>query len=330
MTIRPPASRVTRIALFLASLSLAVGAVPARAQDYPSRDIRAICNFAAGSGADILVRYFSDRLAKLTGRAVVVENRPGAQGNIATDLAAKSKPDGYTILITPASSTLAAAPHIFRKLPFDPLKDFTPIGSVAKLSFLVAVDAAKPIKTVTELTQYLKGRPTQGAFGASNNSGMVAGMLYRDQASLATTHVPYKVTADMFNDLVRGELDFVVSDATGSIGQIRAGRLRPIAVTSATRAAAMPDVPTMIEAGFTGFDVTPWWGVVVRAGTPKPVVDRLAALIHQIASSDETRSFLERTATDPFPGTPETMDALLRSDYQRWEKFVKLAKIEPQ
>lgn len=302
----------------------------AGAQEYPARDIRAICNFAPGSGADILVRYFSDRLAKLSGRPVIVENRPGAQGNIATDLAAKAKPDGYTIMITPASSTLAAAPHLFKNLPFDPLRDFTPIGGVAKLSFLVVVDAAKPIRTIAELTEHLKKRPGQGGFGASNNSGMVAGMMYRDIAGLATTFVPYKVTADMFNDLVRGEIDFVVSDATGTIGQIRGGRLRPLAVTSGSRAATQPELPTMIELGFAGLDVTPWWGAVVPAGTPKPIVDKLGAWLHQIAASDETRAFLERTATDPFPLAPDAMAALLQADYERWAKFVRLAKIEPQ
>lgn len=309
---------------------LAALAVPAHAQDYPTKELRAICNFAAGSGADILVRFYSDRLSKLIGRPVVVENRPGAQGNIATDLAAKAKPDGYTLLITPASSTLAAAAHIFKKLPFDPLKDFTPVGTIAKLSFVVTVDAAKPIRTVADLTQYLKGRPGQGTFGATNNSGMVSAMLYRDQAGLSTTHVPYKITADMVNDLVRGEIDYVVTDATWTYTQLKAGRVRAIAVTSAARATSMPDVPTMIESGFPGFDMTPWWGVVVPSGTPKPIVDRLAGWIHQIASSADTRTFLERTATDAFPGTPEAMAALLQTDYERWARFVKIAKIEPQ
>ena len=129
----------------------------ALAQEYPVRDIRSICNFPPGSGADILVRYFSDRLAKLTERSVIVENKAGAQGNIATDVVAKAKPDGYTIMITPASSTLAAAPHLFKQLPFDPIKDFAPVATIAKLTFVVTVDATKPIRSIAELNQYLKG-----------------------------------------------------------------------------------------------------------------------------------------------------------------------------
>lgn len=302
----------------------------ALAQDYPARDIRSICNFAPGSGADILVRYFSDRLAKLTERSVIVENKAGAQGNIASDYVAKSKPDGYTIMITPASSTLAAAPHLFKSLPFDPLKDFISVASIAKLTFVVTVDAAKPIRTIAELTQHLKSRPNDGLFGATNNSGMVSALILRDARGLKTTHVPYKVTADMVNDMVRGEIDFVVTDSTWTFGQIKGGRVRALAVTSTTRSSAMPDVPTMIEAGFPGFDVTPWWGVVVPAGTPKPTVDRLAALFNQISTSEDTKTFLQRTATDPFPGTSESMAALLKADHERWGRYAKLAKIEPQ
>lgn len=312
----------------LAAAILFVGS--AIAQDYPARDIRSICNFAPGSGADILVRFFSDRLAKLTERSVIVENKVGAQGNIASDYVAKAKPDGYTIMITPASSTLAAAPHLFKSLPFDPLKDFISVAPIAKLTFVVTVDAAKPIRTIAELTQHLKSRPNDGLFGATNNSGMVSALILRDASGLKTTHVPYKITSDMVNDMVRGEIDFVVTDSTWTFGQIKGGRVRPLAVTSPTRSSAMPDVPTMIEAGFPGFDVTPWWGVVVPAGTPKPIVDRLAALFNQISTSEETKTFLQRSATDPFPGTSESMATLLKADHERWGRYVKLAKIEPQ
>jgi tripartite-type tricarboxylate transporter receptor subunit TctC len=318
------------ISRLLVLTAMAALANPGIAQEYPARDIRSVCNFAPGTGADILVRYFSDRLAKLTDRSVIVENKVGAQGNIATDYVAKAKPDGYTIMITPASSTLAAAPHLFKSLPFDPLKDFTSVATIAKLTFVVTVDAAKPIRTMAELTQHLKSRPNDGMFGASNNSGMVSALIYRDAMALKTTHVPYKVTADMVNDMVRGEIDFVVTDSTWTFGQVKGGRIRALAVTSPSRSSAMPDVPTMVEAGFAGFDVTPWWGVVVPAGTPKPIVDRLSALINQIATSEETKTFLQRTATDPFPGNAESMAALLRADLDRWGRYVKLAKIEPQ
>ena len=156
--------------LFLAALL----ALPAAAQDYPAREIRSICNFAPGSGADIIVRYYSDQLAKLAGRPVVVENTPGAQGSIASAFVAKSAPDGYTIHITPASSTLASAPHIWKQLPYDPLKDFAPVTTINSLTFVVAVDAAKPIKSMQELIAHLKAKPGNGFYGTQSNSGLIA------------------------------------------------------------------------------------------------------------------------------------------------------------
>jgi len=317
-----------RAGIFAGALLMAP--LAAHAQEFPNRDFRSICNFAPGSGADILVRYFSDQLAKVSGRAVVVENKVGAQGNIASEFVAKSKADGYTIMITPGSSTLAAAPHLFRKLPFDPLKDFAPVATVAKLTFVVVVDAGKPIQTIADLTRHLKTRPGEGLFGATNNSGMVSSFIYRDGAGLKSTHVPYKVTADMVNDMVRGEIDFAVTDSTWTFGQLKGGRIRALAVTSPTRASAMPDVPTMVESGFPGFDVTPWWGVVVPAGTPQAAIDRLGAWFREITTSAETKTFLSRTATDPLPGDATFMADLLRADHERWARYVKLANIQPQ
>jgi len=168
----------------------------AAAQDYPSREIHSICNFSAGSGADIIVRWYSDRLSKLAGKAVIVENKPGNQGTIATDFVAKSKPDGYTLMITPASSTLATAPHLFKRLPFDPQKDFAPVTTLTSLSFVIAVDASKPIKTVAELIQSLKSKKGNGFYGTGSNTGQVAAELLKVRAGLDTTYVPFKNTVD--------------------------------------------------------------------------------------------------------------------------------------
>src|SRR5216110_2236504 len=159
--------------MVLRTLILFLMALPAQAQDYPSREIRSICNFSAGSGADIIVRFYSDRLSKLAGRPVVVENKPGNQGTVATDFVAKSRPDGYTLMITPASSTLATAPHLFKSLPFDPVKDFAPVTTLTSLSFVIAVDAAKPIKTIPELISSLKKKQGNGFYGTGSNTGQV-------------------------------------------------------------------------------------------------------------------------------------------------------------
>src|SRR5262245_37493134 len=300
------------------------------AQDYPSREIRSICNFSAGSGADIVVRYYSDKLAKLAGKPVVVENRTGVQGNIASEFVARSKADGYTIMITPASSTIAAARYLFKQLPFDPDKDFTPVTTLAKLSFAIAIDAKSPIRTIAELTEHLKKKPGHGAYATGSNTGQVTGELYKEMAGLKTTYVPYKQTMSALTDTIGGQVDFMTYDITFLVPQARAGRVRILAVTSATRRAAVPEVPSMAESGFPGYDLTPWWGVVVPAGTPKTIVDKLATWFNEITASEETRKFLDNLATEPFPGNPESMAALIRTEIDRWGRYVRLAKIEPQ
>ena len=318
------------IAKLVAAAALVVtAAAPARAQDYPVREIHSICNFAAGSGADIVVRYYSDRLSKLAGRPVLVENKPGVQGTLASDYVAKSKPDGYTLMITPASSTLATAPYIFKKLPFDPLRDFAPVTSVASLSFVIAVDAAGPIKSIDELVKSLKAKPNHGFYGTGSNTGQVAAELFKEKTGLATVYVPYKVTVDALTGVVGGSVDFISYDTTWAVTQ-HPQRIRILAVTAAKRQSALPDVPTLSELGLGEFDIAPWFGVVVPAGTPRPVIDRLAGWFNQITGSDDARKFLARAALDAFPGSPESMAAHLQSESKRWARWVKLAKIVPQ
>ena len=311
------------------ALALAFAALSATAQHYPAREIHSICNFAPGSGADIIVRFYSDRLARLAGKPVIVENKPGAQGLLATDYVAKSKPDGYTILITPASSTLATAPHIFKHLPFDPLRDFTPVTTINSLSFVVAVDAAKPYRSLDDLVAALRAKPGHGFYGTQSNTGQVAAELLKEKLGLKTAYVPFKVTGDAFTNLLGGQIDFMSVDATWALTQ-HPHKVRVLAVTSAKRSAALPDVPTLSELGLRDFDITPWWGIVVPAGTPRAIVERLAAWFNEINRLEETRQFLARGALEPFPGSPQSMAELLKAETERWRAFVKLAKIEPQ
>lgn len=319
---------VVAAALLAASGSLS--AWPVLAQEYPAHEMRAICSFAAGSGGDILVRYYSDKLSKLAGKPVIVENKVGAQGVIGTEYAARAKPDGYTILITPASSTLAAAPHIFKKLPYDPIKDFNAVAPISRLNFVIAVDGKGPIASVGELVAHLKKKSDHGSYGINNNTGQVAGELFKEMAGLKSLQIPYKTTVQGVTDLIGGQVDFLVGDATFMSGQARAGRIRLIAVTGSSRSSALPDVPTMAESGFPGYDITAWWGVVVPAGTPRPVIDKLAGWMGQINAMEETKKFLNNVATDALTGTPDSMAAMLKQDAERWGRFAKLAKIEPQ
>jgi tripartite-type tricarboxylate transporter receptor subunit TctC len=316
----------------LIAVAAALSLAPALAQDYPAREIRSICNFAPGSGADILVRWYSDQLARLAGKPVVVENKPGAQGTLATDYVAKSRPDGYTIHITPASSTLASAPYMFKKLQYDPQKDFAPVTTLSTLAFTISVDAAKPIHSMADLIQHLKKRPNEGFYGTGSNTGQIAAEVFKTGAKLKTTYVPYKTNAQAISSLLQGEVDFISYDATWAATQqeSRGGKLRILAVSSAKRAGALPNPPTLRELGLSDSDVTPWWGVVVPAGTPQPIVEKLEAWFNQIVASEEHKIFLQRASLDPLPGTSASMAKLLREDSARWASYVKLAGIEPQ
>jgi len=320
--------RPNGIAGFAGALLLA--AAPLAAQDYPAHDIRSLCNYAPGSGADIIVRFYSDRLSKLSGKPVIVENRVGANGALATDALAKSKPDGHTILITPASSTIASAPYLFKNLPFDTERDFAAVTTIASLSFVIMVDAARPISSIDELVAHLKGRPNNGFYGTTNNTGVIAAELFKTKVGLTTTYVPYKQNAQALTDLLLGQVDFLTFDATWAASQAKGGKIKILAATATKRSVALPEVPTLTELGYGGNDVSPWWGVVVAAGTPKPVVDKLAAWFNQITAAEDTKQFLANAAFDPFPGSPEQMQALLKSDAVRWKRYVELAKIQPQ
>src|SRR5258706_1481010 len=261
-------------ALFLLAAQLAA------AQEYPVREIRSVCNFAAGSGADIIVRYYSDKLSRLAGKPVIVENKPGAQGLVATDYVAKARPDGYTILITPASSTLATAPHIFKQIPFDPLRDLAPVTTINSLAFTIAVDAAKPYRTIDDLVAALRTKQGNGFYGTQSNSGQVSAELFKEMLGLKTVDVPFKITGDAFASLLGGDLDFLTVDATCGVTQ-HPHKIRILAVTSAKRAKALPEVPTLAELGFKDFDITPWWGVVVPAGPPPPDAINVAGALNQ-------------------------------------------------
>ena len=319
-----------RTVAWLAAAFCILAAPLVAAQDYPAREIRALCNYAPGSGADLIVRFYSDRLSKLAGKPVLVENRVGANGTIASDALAKSKPDGYTILITPVTSTIVSAPYMFKSLPFDSAKDFTAVTTIASLSFVILVDAAGPIKSIGDLVTHLRAKPTTSFYGATSNTGVIAAELFKTAAGVKTTYVPYKQNVQALTDLLLGHLDFISFDATWALGQAKGGKLRILAATAARRSAAIPEVPTLAELGYGGNDVSPWWGVVVAAGTPRPVVDKLAGWFNQITAAEDTKQFLSASAFDPFPGTPEQMQALMKSDAERWKRYVELAKIEPQ
>jgi tripartite-type tricarboxylate transporter receptor subunit TctC len=314
----------------LAAAALALLATAALAQDYPTKPIRTVCPFAAGTGADILVRFLAAKLADAIGQPVVVENKVGAQGNIATETVAKAAPDGYTIAITPGSSTLAMAAHIFKKLPFDPVKDFTPVTPISMLSFAIAVDAKKPIQTLADLSKFVKDKKVKSLYATGANTGVVSAELYLRGIGAEGEKVTFRTPTDTLNALQSGDVDFTAADTSWIVGQVKQGRLRALAVTGAKRSRALPDVPTMIEAGFPNVVVEAWWGLFVPAGTPAPVVTKLRAAMERVLAMQDTKDFLARIANEPLSGTPETLRQMLVRDLEKWGEYVKLAKIVPQ
>jgi tripartite-type tricarboxylate transporter receptor subunit TctC len=302
------------------------GALPAVAQDYPARDIRVLCNFTPGSSADVFVRFYAERLSAMTSQNVKVENRTKNGGLEATEAAAKAKPDGYTILITPANATLAAAWHTARKPKWDPLRDFAPVTTIARFAHVVLVNPRTPIKSIAELTAYAKSRKDDATFGANAESAGAAA-LYNKLAGIDSSRIATTASAALINDLYAGDADYLVLDIPAVYDQMKAGKLRPLAVSTAKRSSLLPDVPTMEEAGVKGYgNVERWWAVFAPAKTPQPILEKLEATFTRILESEESKKFIANVRAEPFPGDAQSTQTLLASEVKRWGELVKLAE----
>ena len=318
------------VGVVFTSLSLFPLALPASAQPYPARDLHIINGYAAGSGADVIVRYYADKLQKLAGKTIIVENKPGASSNIAMEAAARSKPDGYSIYMT-AGSSMANSVSLFKNLKVQPDKDFTMVTSLLRLSFVLVVGPKSPVKSVAELTALMKTKPDNGLYGATAPSGIVSAELYKSVTGLKTTFVSYKDASSALVDLADGSIDWMFMDPIAALEHMRSGRIRGLAVGAADKVMAIPELPSMKEAGIDGVDVVAWWAVAVPAGTPRPIVDQLAKWFNEISATEETKSFINRVVGgDPFPGNPDMAQKLLETDIVRWRDYIRTAKIEPQ
>ena len=289
-------SRLARgVAAGVAGMLMLAGT--AKAQDYPSRPIHIYIGFPAGSGADILGRYFTNAISKLSGQPVVVENKPGANSNIALGLVKNAKPDGYSLVFI-ANSNMAMNPSLFKSLPFDTVNDFVPAASWAQLGFVVVVKPDSPHKTLADLTTFLKSRP-QNKYGTTNQTAIVSTEYYRQLAGFQAVNVGYRTAPDALPDVANGTLDFMIMDGTFALGQIKQGKLKPLAVTSPWRIAGMPDVPTFQESGMKEFDFAPWWATFAPKGTPPAIIAKIEGWHQQIAKMPETKEFLEKVASIP-------------------------------
>lgn len=312
-------------------LAAVIAAAPlgARAQDYPSQDIRFICGFPAGSGADVLVRYFAEKVRAVANRTIIVENKVGAAGNIAAVYTARSKPDGYTVYVH-AASAIAANMHLFKAPPIDAAKDLQIAAGVNKQPFMVMVPASSPYKTLAELTEAMKKKGDKASYAQSNTSGKVMGEMYKQATGVQAVEVPYRTANDSLNDFTSGRLDYGMMDPVFALSQARAGRLRMLAVSTPHRMQAVPDLPTMAEAGVPGVELLTWFAAMVPSATPRPIIDKLNKWFNEVLATEETKKFLNSFGGDPFVATPEEGQALFRQGVKDWEGYVKTAKIEPQ
>jgi len=300
---------------------------PARAQDYPNQDIRMVCAFPPGSGADVLVRHFAEKLRPVAGRTVIVENKSGAGGNIATEYVARAKPDGHTIYVH-AGTAVAANQSLFKKPPVDVVRDIRVAATINRQPFMLVVDAKSPYKTVAELTEAMKKKGDKASYAYAAPTGHIMGEIYKDKTGIKAIEINYRTAPDSLNEMLSGKLDFAMHDPVFSLAQQREGRLRILAVSTGARLEALPDHPTMTEVGIP-MDLTGWWAAMLPAGTPKPVVDKIHQWFVQIVSSDETKKFLNSFGGDPYINTPEQGQAMLERDVKAWGDYVRLAKIVP-
>lgn len=300
------------------------------AQAYPARPVRIVVPFAAGSGTDIVARITADELGKGLGGSFVVDNKPGASAQIAADFVAKSAPDGYTLFLT-TNTSHSANPFLFKKLSYDPIKDFTPVARTIFLPFILAVDPKLPVRNVQDLISYAKGNPGKVSYAYGNSTGQVAGATLSRMGKIDTIAVPYKSTPPAMTDIIGGSVAYMFVDFAASRAQVQAGKLRPIAVSTEKRSSLLPDVPAVAETpGFAGFDLTSWGGMLGPAGMPREIVDKLNAELKKIYARADVRERLGPIGAEPATSSPEEMADFLKAQLASWGRKIKDAGIEPE
>jgi tripartite-type tricarboxylate transporter receptor subunit TctC len=317
------------IRTLLAAATALGAALPAAGQDWPAKPIRIVVPFAAGGVTDNSARSIAEKLGARLGQQVVVENRAGASGNIGTEGVAKSAPDGYTLLLG-FDGTMVINPHVFPKLPWDTLRDFQPITKLGDATLILVAHPSVPASALPELIAYSKRQSGGLAYGTSGTGGTphLAGELLRQRTGANLVHVPYKGGGQAVVDVVGGQIPLVYTAIATAQQHVKSGRLKAIGVSSAKRAAALPDVPTFIEGGQAGFVVDSWVGVLAPAKTPRPIVDRLHKEIAAVLADPDVRARYEVLGIEPVGNAPDAFAAQIKADLARWEQVVKQAGIK--
>ena len=302
---------------------------PAGAQDYPTKPIRLVVPFAAGGATDVLARLVGERLTASLGQQVVVDNRPGAGGNIGSDIVARAEPDGYTILMG-AVGTHAINPSLYPKMPYDPVKDFAPVTLVASVPNVLVVNPEVPANSVQELIDLAKAKPGELNFASSGNGTSIhlSGELFKAMTGTDIVHVPYKGSGPAVTDLLGGQVQMMFDNMPSSLPHVKAGKLRALGVTSAARSPALPEVPTIAEAGVPDYDATSWFGIQAPAGTPEPVVARLQGAIVQALGEPEMRQRMADLGAEPVGDTPAEFGRFIAAEIAKWAKVVNDAGVK--
>jgi len=305
------------------------GTQPLRAQAYPSQDIHFISAFPPGSGADVLVRYFAEKIRALANRTVVVENKAGANGNIAIEYVARSKPDGYTIFVH-SGGAIAGNMHLFKKPPVDVGKALQMAATINRQAFMLTVSASSPYQTVAELTKAMQAKGNKATYASSSVASRVTGAMYAADAKLSALEVQYRSGPDTLNDMESGAVDYAFHDPVLALSQRREGRVRVLAICSDQRMASADDIPTMTELGYPGVRLVGWFSASVPAGTPEPIVNTINEWFNQVLSTEETAAFLKKSGGDPFISTPAAAQAFFLGEIEKYGDYVRIAHIEAQ
>ncbi|MES2943039.1 MAG: tripartite tricarboxylate transporter substrate binding protein [Pseudomonadota bacterium] len=315
----------------LLGIAALYAAVPfaAQAQVFPEKTITFIVPFAAGSATDQLARTIGQAVTNESKVSVVIDNKPGANSFIGAQAAAKAKPDGYTVFIT-TNTTQSANEHLFKKLPYDPVKDFAPLTALGRGGQIMVVNPALPVNNVAEFIALAKSKPGKLSFGSGSSSSRVAGEQFKQMTGTYILNIPYKSNPPAITDLLGGQIDMMITDMATGLPQVKAGKLKALGVSTTRRSPLAPDVPTIAEAGVKGYEMTYWFAAYAPAGTPTDVVNKLGELLVKAAKSSSAAPFYQNSGTEIFTSNPEDLRKFQAAETLKWGKIIKAAGVEPE
>ena len=325
-TFTPVLSR--RHCLAIAALWM-LGVTATGASAFPDKPVTFVVPFAAGSATDQLARALGESLTAETKQPVIVENKAGASGMLAAQAAARAPADGYTVLIT-TNTTHAANEHLYKKIGYDPVKDFTPVTALGKGGQVMVVPAGSPFRTVRDVIEHARKSPGKLSFGSGSSSSRTAGELFQQMAGVQILHVPYKSNPNAITDLLGGQIDMMFADMSTGVPQIKGDKLRALGVTASKRSPLLPQVPTIAEAGVPGYEMGYWFAAYVPAGTPAPVVQRLNELLTRGTAGAAAKAFFEASGSEPYTTTPDGLAQFQSAETRKWGEIIKAAGITPE